>query len=78
MWGRGLACVSALHGGVWRRVLLPADPGSVRSEHGELGFLPLVAQLLDQPGRRGETLLLIPSPPSDSVPLLTLMSSFSS
>lgn len=75
MWGRGLACVSALHGGVRRRVLLPADPGSVCSERGGLGFLPLVAQLLDQPGQRGETL---PSPSPDLVPLLTLMSSFSS
>lgn len=55
MWGRGLACVSTLHVGLWWPGLLPADPGPVHPERRKLRVLQLVAQLLDQPGQRGET-----------------------
>lgn len=58
MWGTGLACVPVVHGGLrWLR-LMPVHPGSVRSERWKLHLLSLVAQLLDQPGQWGETLLL--------------------
>lgn len=53
MWGRGLACVPAVHGCMWWLRPLPGDPGSVCSQWGELRLLPVVAQLLDQPGQRG-------------------------
>lgn len=75
MWGRGLARVPALHGGVWWLRLLLADSGSVYSECGKLRLLPGVAELLDQPGQRGQTppslhLLIIITPPYTILTLL--------